>query len=463
VLCDPEVDLSIMGIKPPIEREGSGRPAPEVRPHSGGPLASRAPGLEHPTAVVMNMFYTGLGIARSLAAHNVSVIGLSAKRITYGNFTRCAKVRQAPDSRSQPESLLRYLVALGKELGHRSVIFPTRDDDLVFLNRYRSELEPNYRLAIPSNEALSACLNKWETFQWAQKAGVSSPRCWRIETPKDLEDILASRITFPCVLKPLSAHHWRQGQNWEHVGSRKAVCVTSADQLRNEYEFIAQVERRALLQEAVPGGDDQLFVAACYLDAESKPVASFTAQKVIQMPEGFGTGCIVQGTERPEIVADAFRLLRAMQFTGVAEVEFKWDSCRNQHLLIEVNPRPWDQHRLGHAGGIDLIHLSYCYAAGLPSPVLRKTFSEYKWIAEDVFLLALIRSFWNRDGKILKLCKSARGRRIYGIWHPSDPIPAVVGFILAVLSLAAGVWKRMTSFSGRRNQRERLLRETHAQ
>ena len=33
----------------------------------------------------MNMFYTGLGIARSLGEHGVSVIGLSAHRRIYGN------------------------------------------------------------------------------------------------------------------------------------------------------------------------------------------------------------------------------------------------------------------------------------------------------------------------------------------------------------------------------------------
>lgn len=73
-----------------------------------------------PVAIVMNMFYTGLGIARSLGSRGVRVIGLSSKRGVYGNYTRCAKVHVAPDSRDAPEGLLIYLLAMGRELGARA-------------------------------------------------------------------------------------------------------------------------------------------------------------------------------------------------------------------------------------------------------------------------------------------------------------------------------------------------------
>ena len=52
-----------------------------------------------PTAIVMNLFYTGLGIARSLGERGIPVIGLSAHRGIYGSYTRYAEVRSSPDSR----------------------------------------------------------------------------------------------------------------------------------------------------------------------------------------------------------------------------------------------------------------------------------------------------------------------------------------------------------------------------
>src|SRR5436309_8951044 len=97
-----------------------------------------------PVAVVMNMFYTGLGIARSLGEQGIPVIGLTAHRGIYGNFTRYAKTVSCPDSRNEPEALLPHLLRIGEEIGHRAVIFPTRDDDLLFLDRFREELTRHF-------------------------------------------------------------------------------------------------------------------------------------------------------------------------------------------------------------------------------------------------------------------------------------------------------------------------------
>src|SRR6266545_2027654 len=88
------------------------------------------------TAVVMNLFYTGLGIARSLGGRGVPVIGLAAHRGVYGNFSRYVRTVYGADSRNEPEELLRQLVALGQRLNGRSVLFPTRDHDLIFVDRF---------------------------------------------------------------------------------------------------------------------------------------------------------------------------------------------------------------------------------------------------------------------------------------------------------------------------------------
>ena len=60
--------------------------------------------VERPAAVVMNMFDTGLGIARSLGSRGIPVIGLSAQSGVYGNATRYAKVLPSPDSKAEPEA-----------------------------------------------------------------------------------------------------------------------------------------------------------------------------------------------------------------------------------------------------------------------------------------------------------------------------------------------------------------------
>lgn len=380
-----------------------------------------------PVAIVMNMFYTGLGIARSLGEHGIAVIGLTSHHGIGGNFTRYAKVRFCPDSRQEPDALLAFLLALGEELPGLAIIFPTRDDDVIFLDRCRAQLRSRFILALPDSPALGACLDKSETYRCAQSSGLPAPRCWTVASADDLLRILPE-LTFPCVLKPVSAYHWHQGGNWQKVGSRKAFAVSSQAELIAEYESIARAENRALVQDMVAGGDDSLWIAACYLDRQSKFVAGFTAQKLVQVPEGFGTGCLVQTVDCPELLATAARLLQTMQFSGIAEVEFKRDSTSGEYMLIEINPRPWDQHRLGNSCGVDLIHLAYCDLAGLPLPEIGQARPGQKWIAEDVVFLLLLRSLWKRDGSFRTFLRLTHGKRVYAIWSASDPLP-LLGFL----------------------------------
>jgi D-aspartate ligase len=411
-----------------------------------------------PAAIVMNMFYTGLGIARSLGEGGARVIGLTAQRRIYGNYTRYADVRFCPDSREQPQELLRFLLALRNQLPSGGLIFPTRDDDVLFLDRHREELEAHFSLVIPGRAALEVCLDKWQTYRWSQEAGIDSPRCWRIT---GLDDVVRAlpQVHFPCVLKPVSAHQWRQGRNWAIVGSRKAVAVDTAEQALAEYRNVMRAERTALLQEMVPGGDDCLWIAACYLNRDARFVAGFTAQKVLQVPPRFGTGCIVQTVDAPEVLERAGRLLERMGYSGIAEVEFKRDPVSQEYKLIEINPRAWDQHPLGRACGVDLIHIAYCDRAGLPLPPIVNPQGglKWKWVAEDVFAILVLQALFRRDGRLRSLLRLASGRRIFAIWSRRDPLPSLGFFMFRfgpglLAALPRYVWR-----SSRRAIRARFL------
>jgi predicted ATP-grasp superfamily ATP-dependent carboligase len=273
---------------------------------------------------------------------------------------------------------------------------------------------------------------------------VATPQCWLIEQEEDLRSIVPE-VTYPCVLKPVAAHHWRQGGNWEIVGGRKAIGIFSREELLAEYAAIAHADRRVLLQQMIPGGDDHLMIAACYLDRQSNWVAGFNTQKLVQVPEGFGTGCIVQATQCPELFEPALRLLQALRFTGIAEVEFKWNAAKSEYQLIEINPRPWDQHRLGKSCGTDLVYLAYCEYAGLARPPIRRKVSADKWIAEDTFVFTALRLLWRRDSKLRSLFQLARGKRTYAIWSARDPLPLLAYFLAnfiprLITATTHGVW-----------------------
>ena len=65
------------------------------------------------------------------------------------------------------------------------------------------------------------------------------------------------------------------------------------------------------------------------------------------------------------------RLLSAVDYRGIFNVEFKFDARDGRYKIIEVNPRPF--WLIGHIAqaGLDLPWISYLDAQGLPVPVPR--------------------------------------------------------------------------------------------
>ena len=395
-----------------------------------------------PPVIILNLFYTGLGIARDLAGRGLRVVGLSAHRKIYGNYTRFCEVRHCPNSQQEPEQLLDYLLEAAGDL-HGAVIFPTCDADVVFMDRFRSRLEPHYRLSIPPHDTFLRTVDKYSLVKVAMQAGVPVPRTAVIARGDDLSRIAAT-VGFPCVVKPISSVQWRMGDNWSKVGGRKAFRVDSLEQLRREYARLEEVSHELLIQEMIPGPADQIVVMGGYVDANSEPVGYFTARKLVQAPDDFGTGCVVQSEPIPEIVENTRKLWRALKYEGMAEVEYKYDPRDGQYKLIEINTRHWDQHQLGRASGINLTWAAYCHVTGRPVENMIKPVQRAQWVAEDTLLLHVLGSLVRPQQRTPHLWQKLSRPRMYGISAWNDPMPSCRYFAAVVFpNIVRGVVKKI--------------------
>src|ERR1700733_1065679 len=377
---------------------------------------------ELPSVIILNLFYTGIAIARDLAGRGMRVVGLTAHREGPGNRTRLCEVRPAPNSHEQPEKLADYLLRASKEL-RGAVIFPTRDLDVLFLDRYRDVLGEHYRLAIPPRDALHRVVDKHELASIAEKAGLPVPKTMILRSPQELDQV-AMRVGFPCVMKPVSSYQWRGGQNWETVGGRKAFLVESLEILKTEYETVRQVCHEALVQEWIPGGTENIVVIGGYVNAQSKALAYFTARKILQSPdECFGTGCIVRSEDIPELLEPTQRLWKALNYQGMAEVEYKFDLRSNEFKLIEINTRHWDQHELGSASGVNLSWVAYGDLTGVAAHTKKIAAVPTTWIGEDALIRYVLEGIYRQKINFGRLRPQYKGRRIYGTFSWRDPWP----------------------------------------
>ena len=112
-----------------------------------------------------------------------------------------------------------------------------------------------------------------------------------------------------------------------------------------------------MIQELVPGGGDTQFSHGA-LCVDGRTLASVTARRTRQYPVDFGhSSSFVETVSEPAVEDAATRLLRAMRYTGLAEVEFKYDRRDGRYKLLDVNPRVWTWHALCGAAGVDFPYL----------------------------------------------------------------------------------------------------------
>src|SRR4051794_10946467 len=96
-----------------------------------------------------------------------------------------------------------------------------------------------------------------------------------------------------------------------------------------------------MIQEIIPGaGDGKISYAALCVGGE--PVASLVARRTRQYPVDFGrSSSFVETTFRREVEAAGKRVIAAISYTGVIELEFKRDPASDQYKLLDINPRIW--------------------------------------------------------------------------------------------------------------------------
>jgi len=438
----------------------------------------REPKVKKPAAFspvfVMNTYYTGIGIARSLHGYGVDVYGLSSEADAPGIRSRFFKgIYHVPNGRDDPKALCEKLIELRRRHDDAPIIFPTRDFDVKFLHDHRTELSSLYR--IPQNSAVERLLDKFVLFKIAKSHAIPVPATVVCNSVEEITAAL-SILRFPLVVKPRVATQWRQKGTWEAVGARKAFLVNSAQELRTQYQQISSVSPEVMIQEYVEGSDCDIAVCCCFINEKHEIQAYFTAKKLRQNPPLFGTGCAIETTNVPEIVPLTYRLLRAAGYTGIAEVEFKRNSSDGNWFLIEVNPRHWDQHEVGAHIGVNLSWIAYQHMIGRPSasplPV-NKAATQFRWIAETEALMLVLRNAYTQiqenrrvEGSFSQRLSShfrtvrtflfevaflLKGRKVFAILDRRDPLPGILLCLRTARELCEMAARHFTTHSRTRH------------
>jgi len=369
-------------------------------------------------ALVIGGNLNGLSIARSLGRRGVPVWVVTPPNIKLASYSRYTR-RTLPWPNGDGEVQAAYLLELAERYQlNRWVLFPTSDESAALLSKFHALLSRRFRVSTPVWDVLRWAYDKRLTYKLAAEQQVDCPHTIYPASEADLEGASGA---LPGILKPAThatTNRFTADKAWP-VDSREELLV----RYRQARELIPP--DLILVQERIPGGGESQFSYAA-LCCDGQPIASLTARRTRQYPIDFGhSSSFVETLDVPEIVAPSRRLLAAIRYTGLAEVEYKFDARNGRYKLLDINPRLWTWATLGARAGIDFPYLLWQMLLGLP--VQEKAGrTDVRWVRMITDVPAAIHEMARGRLSPGAYVRSLRSPLEFSVTALDDPLPGLV-------------------------------------
>ncbi len=380
-------------------------------------------------AIVIGGNYRGLGIVRSLGRRGIPVWVLKDEHwiASTSRYARHSEAWPALSTADQRDYLLD--LATRYQLDDWA-IFPTTDESAALLAHHHSALAERFRLTTPEWDVMRWAYDKRLTYRLAGELQIGHPStCY----PTSWTAVEQLDCAYPVILKPAikeQANRFTIEKAWR-INDRQSL-------LRRYAEARELVEPEMIMvQEMIPGNGESQFSYAA-LCQEGRPLASLVARRARQYPLDFGrASTYVETVDQPDVETLAQRLLAAMAYTGLVEVEFKRDPRDGRFKLLDVNARVWGWHTLGRQAGLDFPYLTWAFVQGDPVPRMRAR-PGVRWIRLATDFPAAISAIQSGGLTPRAYLRSFRQPLEFAIFAADDPLPALIdGPWLAYLG-----WKR---------------------
>ena len=324
-----------------------------------------------------------LAITRSLGKRGYEVhVSAVADISLAGRSKYCHQTHTYPDPTANRERFVDAIEGLVREL-KVDILLPVTDICLLPIVGQLERLQSICSVPFSSRATIERAASKEDITQLARDLGVATPQS-RTVADKGQSDRTDWDGVFPVVIKP-SRSRVRDGDGWLYTGVDYAH---TQDELDEKLSALPDTAYPILLQERVNGPGIGLF----YCFDKGRRVATFAHRRIHEKPPSGGVS-VLRESVAADPVADEFgqRLLKALNWHGVAMVEFKLDERDNTAKLMEINGRFWGSLQLAVDAGVDFPDLLARIACGetVDSVDEYKLGVRSRWLCGELDLLLL--------------------------------------------------------------------------
>jgi predicted ATP-grasp superfamily ATP-dependent carboligase len=369
-------------------------------------------------ALVIAEHYRGLALVRSLGRRGIPVWTLEADSELMASVSRYSR-RSLPWPTGDDREQLEYLFELSARHGLNGwTLFATSDEPTMLCARHHAALASRFQMTVAPWDVLRWAYDKRLTYRLAGDVGVDCPTTFY---PRALDEVADLDCAFPVILKPAFKkvmNRFTRDKAWRADDRQTLVA-----RYREASELVGPDV--VMVQELISGGGDTQF-SYTSLCADGRVLASVTARRTRQYPVDFGrSSSLVETCDQSAVEESARRLLAAMRYTGLVEVEFKFDRRDGRYKLLDVNPRVWTWQGLCGRAGVDFPYLLWRSIHGEPVPELRGR-PGVRWVRMSTDLAAAATEMRRGRLSLGAYLRSLKRPLEFAAFAADDPLPSLL-------------------------------------
>lgn len=305
-------------------------------------------------AVIIEGHIQGLSNTRSLGEAGIPVYVVDKTDCIASHSVFCTKFFRCPDFIE--DAFAEFLVQLAEREKIRGwVLLPSNDHAVLTLSRNKTGLETYYKLVTPEIAVIDNIYDKSKLLRLAGEKEIPIPRTFYFNTAGDP---LLFGIKYPLLIKG------RYGLSFYKAFRKKAFLSLNEQQLRNQLKYIESKYRITdiYIQELIAGNNKTVsFTAFCI---KGEILTYWMGEKIREHPIRFGTATYARSVYIKECLDQSSVIMKALNYTGVCEIEYLLDPGSEEYKLLEINARTWLWVGLAKECGVDYVKIIYDFVNG---------------------------------------------------------------------------------------------------
>jgi predicted ATP-grasp superfamily ATP-dependent carboligase len=282
----------------------------------------------------------GLAVIRSLGRKGIEVTGASDSSRDFPLFSKyCRKKILLRNLHHSIDERIDELYSIVKN-NRFDVFLPVMQEKfLLALSKRKGDFEKHTRLALPPFDQLNILNNKATVSSLLAELGIPHPTIYPCDSETDLEAI-QRKASFPLIIKP------HRGE-----GAKGVKIIPDPENLKTHYYDSKRIHGTVLIQDFINGTKH---TAAFILNKQSEVRRFFVHRAIREYPLSGGPTCFLQSVKYEPILEYGLKLLKAVNFSGLASMEFVIDRNDDEPKIIDVNPRFYGPIQCAISAGVDL-------------------------------------------------------------------------------------------------------------